>query len=205
MTVNERPIAPGAGPAGVCPAGQPAAWRPSPAQLDQARLAGFVRRAGAATSRISRPEQPPTQPGSGPPPRTTSGSPGSAARRRSSTSPAVPPGPPGGAGDRSTTRSPRPSRGRGWPDAAGAGLGGRGRRRPALTAGPSSTGPLGWRPPSRGPGDRAGSRVGIFLPMLPETVSPSSRWAGSGRLQPDLQRLRRPGCRGPAGRSRRPT
>ncbi len=48
MTMNDRSIGPDQGRPAFARPDSPADWRPSPAQLDEARLAEFVRRAGAA-------------------------------------------------------------------------------------------------------------------------------------------------------------
>ena len=138
------------------------------------RLAGFLRATGEPrTSSRSRPARSTIRPGSGAPPSTTSGSTGSAdrpPRMDISRRPGV--GDAGGAAAPSTTRSRRPSRApRATPTAARVAWEGEDGDGPPADERASSRPRSNGRPGcSRPRASGAGDRVGIFLPMLPETV-----------------------------------
>ena len=181
-----------------------AAWRPTPELL--ARLAAGAAssaRPASPTSRRSRPAPSPIRPGSGAPP---SDDLGVAWQRRPDR-------------DRSTSRA-APEWARWWsggafnhaiaavepraaarPGRRGDRLGGRGRRGPPPDE-RASCATRSTRPPgcSRGQGVGAGDRVGIFLPMLAETVD-RGRWRSAGSRRSSrrssratARRRSRPGC-----------
>ena len=142
-------------PSSVRPAGREAPGGPDRRSSPTRAWPASCGRPDSATSRSSRPGPPPIRAGSGPPRPMTSGLPGSAGRRRSSTWPVARPGRVGGAGERSTMPRPRPSRGLPDPGRRSPGLGGRGRRDPALHLGRARSGRPAGCPPAGRPRDRA--------------------------------------------------